>query len=79
MRTTITIDDDVLQAAQELARLQRTTAGSVISDLARRGLAAPGTGASPTSTTRNGFALFASRGAAVTDAVVDRIREEEQV
>jgi hypothetical protein len=38
MRTTIEIDDDVLQAAKEIAANRRTTAGRVISDLARKAL-----------------------------------------
>jgi hypothetical protein len=38
MRTTIDIDDDILQAAKELAALRRLTAGRVISDLARKAL-----------------------------------------
>ena len=39
VRTTISIDEDVLQAARVLATAQRRSLGSVISDLARRGLA----------------------------------------
>ena len=38
MRTTLDIDDDVLQAAKELAASRRTTAGRVISELARKAL-----------------------------------------
>ena len=38
MRTTIDIDDDVLQAAQQLADAQGKTAGKVLSDLARAAL-----------------------------------------
>ena len=38
MRTTIDIDDDILQAAKELAAIRRLTAGRVISDLARKAL-----------------------------------------
>ena len=36
MRTTLDIDDDVLLAAKELAAAQVTTAGKVLSELARR-------------------------------------------
>jgi hypothetical protein len=39
MRTTLTIDEDVLQAARSLAAAQQRSLGQVISDLARRGLA----------------------------------------
>ena len=38
MRTTLDIDDDVVAAARELAATQRRSLGSVISELARRGL-----------------------------------------
>jgi hypothetical protein len=38
MRTTLDIDEDVLQAAKELAASRRQTAGQVISELARKGL-----------------------------------------
>ena len=38
MRTTLNVDDDVLRAVKELARLHGTTAGRVISDLARDAL-----------------------------------------
>jgi hypothetical protein len=38
MRTTLDIDADVLQIAKELAEHRRTTAGKVLSDLARQAL-----------------------------------------
>lgn len=38
MRTTLDIDDDVVVAAKELATGERRSLGSVISELARRGL-----------------------------------------
>jgi hypothetical protein len=38
MRTTLDIDDDVLQAAKEIAATEGRTAGKVLSDLARKGL-----------------------------------------
>ena len=42
MRTTLDIDDDILQAAKELARAEkprRRRAGQILSELARKGLA----------------------------------------
>jgi hypothetical protein len=39
VRTTLSIDEDVMQAARALAVAQRRSVGKVISDLARRGLA----------------------------------------
>ena len=38
MRTTLDIDDDVLQAAKEIAATEGRTAGKVLSELARKGL-----------------------------------------
>lgn len=38
MRTTLDIDDDVLLAAKELAEAQKSTAGKVLSELARKAL-----------------------------------------
>jgi hypothetical protein len=38
MRTTLEIDDDVLQAVKEIAARRKTTAGRVLSDLARQSL-----------------------------------------
>jgi hypothetical protein len=38
MRTTLAIDDDVLEAARSLARSESRTLGEVVSDLARKGL-----------------------------------------
>ncbi len=38
MRTTLDIDEDVLEAAEELAERQNKTAGQVISELVRRGV-----------------------------------------
>ena len=38
MRTTLEIDDDVLQAAKEIAASRGTSTGRVLSDLARKAL-----------------------------------------
>jgi hypothetical protein len=38
MRTTLDLDDDVVAAARELATETRRSLGSVVSELARRGL-----------------------------------------
>jgi hypothetical protein len=38
MRTTLDLDDDVLQAAKELAAVRRSTAGKILSELARKAL-----------------------------------------
>lgn len=41
MRTTLTIDDDVLEAAARQAKARGVSIGRTLSDLARRGLNAP--------------------------------------
>jgi hypothetical protein len=79
MRTTIDIDDDVLRAAKELARRQRTSAGRVISELARRGL---NVGSAKGTEVREPEALyglrpFPSRGGIVTNDIIDRLREDD--
>jgi Arc/MetJ family transcription regulator len=55
MRTTLDIDEDVLQAAKELGAARRKTAGQVISDLARKAL-------EPTTRykVRNGVRIFSA-------------------
>jgi hypothetical protein len=76
MRTTLDIDEDVLLAAKELARHQGVTAGQVISELSRQALA--GGGAKPASRKRNasGFRPFGSRGGVITNALIDKLRNE---
>ena len=52
MRTTVTIDDDLLQIARQMAEARGETLGAVISQLVRRGLepqvSAPEDGGLPT-------------------------------
>jgi hypothetical protein len=79
MRTTLDIEDDVLQAAKELARREGRTAGEIVSELARRGLAASAAPAESRTTTRRGIPVLASRGEIVTLAHVQRLRDEEGV
>jgi hypothetical protein len=80
MRTTINIDDDVLQAAKELARRERKTAGKILSELARRGLTVSKDTSSEEFAAKEvflGFRPFARRGTIVTNEMIDRLREEE--
>ena len=74
MRTTLDIDDDVLSAAKELAAAQKSTAGQVISDLARQALTRPIDGPL---VYRNGFWMLPSRGGVVTSELVKRLAEED--
>lgn len=83
MRTTLDIDDDILEAAKAAARRERSSAGAVVSRWARQALlgvvaASPdeptGTPASAT-----GFRPFASRGVVIADDVVETLRDAEGV
>jgi hypothetical protein len=78
MRTTLDIEDDVLQAAKELAAREGTTAGKVISRLARRGLR-PAEGRDGM-TVRNGVPVFpARRDEVLTMEQMRTLMEEEAV
>jgi hypothetical protein len=72
--TTLDIDEDVLEAAKELAVRRITTAGRILSELVRQALAPPGR--SPRM--QNGVPVLPSRRGAgiVTLEVVNRLRDE---
>jgi len=78
MRTTLRIDDDVLFAVQERARREKRSAGQVVSYLVRQALTGqgrqpeehPGAG-------HHGFQPLPHRGAAISNALIDRLREDE--
>lgn len=76
MRTTIDIEDDVLAAAKELARLQNVSAGQMVSRLIRQALSGKLESAKPVAG-KTGFRPFPSRGIAVTDDLVNQIRDRE--
>lgn len=79
MRTTLDIEDDVLQAAKELARREGGTAGQAISALARRGLAASSGGKPGRRGQRGGVPLLPSRGEVVTLEHVQQLLDQEGV
>ncbi len=69
----LTIDDDILAAARELAKLHKTTIGTVISSLARQALHP----LQPARFVRNGIRLLPIQsGAGVT--TLETIREIEE-
>ena len=77
MRTTLDIDDDVLQAAREMARREKKTAGAMISKLVRRALTtSPTERAEKNPNPLHGFRPFPNRGGIVTDELVDKLRDE---
>ena len=73
MRTTLDIDDDVLEAARELAQARHETIGKVVSDLARKAFIER-----PRFKTRNGIPLFPVRpdSGIVTAESVKRLMDE---
>jgi hypothetical protein len=82
MRTTLDIDDDILQAAKELARAEKKTAGQVLSELARKGLTQATTGfaedtSAPPYVMKDGWYVLTGReDVVVTKELVDRLIEE---
>lgn len=78
MRTTLDIDDDVLAAAKEMAQRERSSAGLVISRLARMALTARG-GRRRSAPAVGGFRPLASRGALVGNDLVNTLREADGV
>jgi hypothetical protein len=74
VRTTLDIDDDVLAAARELAEQRKSTAGRVLSELARQALTRP---TDATLIPRHGFRVLPKRGGIVTSELVRRLTEDE--
>lgn len=74
MKATLDIDEDVLEAAKELAVAQKSTAGRVLSELARKALAPY-----RVSTRRHGVPLLPARPGEqpVTSAMVNSLREDD--
>lgn len=87
MRTTLDIADDVLLAAKEVARRDKTSVGQALSNIARQALLGP----KPANRTRKlraahedklarlGICPLPKRGVIVTNELVNRIREEEGI
>ena len=79
MRTTLTIDDDVLVAARDRARREARSIGEVISQLAREALTGRATPGSEGRLDEHflGFRPLPSRGPVVTNELIDQLREDE--
>lgn len=75
MRTTVNLDEDVLLAVRERARRERRSAGEVLSEAARRGLAGPAPGDAIEEF--YGFRPLPPRGGLVSNAIVDQLREDD--
>jgi hypothetical protein len=80
VRTTLSIDDDVLHAAKEVARAERRSAGEVISEMARVGFA-QSLGTSSNASAQGALAALGiktlpRRGSIVTQEQVNELRDE---
>ena len=77
MRTTLDIDDDLLMAAKDIAKRERRSAGSVVSDFVRLGMSAANRDErAAEGAAEFGFRPFPSRGGVVTNELIDRLREQ---
>ena len=65
-------------AAKELAAYERTTAGRVISDLAKRGLKQPAKSGEKEKV-RNGIRMLPNRDEIITNAHIKKLRNEEGI
>lgn len=81
MRTTLSIDDDVLAAARERARREGRPLGEIISELARRALLGAAGPDERAADDRAGspFRPFPSRGRVVSNEMIDGLRDQEGV
>ena len=91
MRTTLDIAEDVLFAAKEIARREKKSVGQIISDLARQSFAnvsgdsrVPQSGARAVPhvserLTTYGINPLPPRGTVVSNALIDRLRDQEGV
>ena len=81
MRTTLDIDDEVLRAAKEIARRRRSTAGAVISELARQamlGMSDQAAGVKEAAAFY-GFRPLPAGQRVVSTETVDRLRDDEGI
>jgi hypothetical protein len=76
VRTTLTVDDDVLRAVSERAKREQRTVGEVLSDLARQALTGQYEAQAPRESF-HGFEPFSHRGPAVSNDLIDQLRAGE--
>lgn len=80
MRTTLSLDDDIIIAAREQARREGRSLGAVVSDLARQALTSD-----PSREGNNdrdeffGFRPLPHRGDAISNALIDQLRDDDEV
>lgn len=76
MRTTVAIDNDVLEQVREYASCQRVSLGQAVTELLRRGISQP----APTHI-RNGFRVFSRTSDAplITPELIRRLDSEQDL
>jgi len=79
MRTTLDIEPDILAVAKDIAASERSTAGAVLSKLARAGYQTSGSQGSGKNNLRNGIEMLPSRGEPVSLSHVQAIMDEEGI
>ena len=79
MRTTLSLDDDVLAFAKELARQQDRSLGHVISELAREGARGSSRRDPKAGTTKSRFSLLPARSGLVTTEHVRGLMDQEGI
>lgn len=79
MRTTLDIADDVLMAVKERARRQKRSAGDLLSELAREALTHRYREDPEAKKPKSfyGFDPLPPRGGAVSNELIDKLREED--
>ncbi len=79
MRTTLDIAEDVLYAVKERARKEKRSAGEVLSDLARQALLRRGSTPGEVGEEESfyGFNPLPRRGPAVSNELIDKLREDD--
>lgn len=78
MRTTVNLDEDVLLAVKERAERERRSAGEILSELARAALIGQHRPIdAPEVEGTHGFEPLPHRGPTVSNAFIDRLREDE--
>ena len=80
MRTTLNIEDDVLEATKDLARRQKLSAGKVVSRLLRIALSQGTSIPEPAPSGVGGFKPFFSEDQKiVTNEQIDQLRDQEGI
>ena len=82
MRTTIDIDQDILETAKEIAKKEKKSAGAVISELARRGFYSRQSSVEEQPEPygeKNGVPVLPPTGYLVTEESIRRMRDAEEI